>query len=242
MPENLHRKRETIAQLRAMADELEADLPSDGNGNGDDEVAQARTARERARRLGWGGLIRGSGAAVAMLAIGRWLQERTLLAAALLAGGAAAGGVALAPAVAPHIPGMPVLAGPGPEQTVTRTVSRPVPPPATRTVTATPQASPSLAPDGTPSPTASPSSPVAPSPSVRATSAATQTTEPPAMSRPPKPPGNGGGLDGDDGGAVAEPPATTQPEPPTAKDDGTSCLIGVAVPPILAVCVLGDDV
>lgn len=228
MPDSLRRKRQTIAQLRAMADELEADLPPErndnGNGDGDDDDARARSARERARRLGWGGLIKGTGIAAAILAIGRWLHDRTMPAAVLLAGGAAVGGMALAPAVAPHVPGMPAPeshrgATPGPA--VTRTLTPPASP--SRTVTATPE----------PPRAALPRRAAAPKPAQPPDDPGPPDGDPPPT-RPPDtmPPSPTGG---------ATPAPDPEPEPEAGDPPGTTCALGVALPPLLGVCVLSGE-
>lgn len=239
--EYYRRRREIIAQMRATgtellaaAEQMEAELPpADGDGEEGDEVAQARTARERARRLGWGGLIRGTGVAVAVVSLGRWIQNNAAPAALLAAAGAAAGTLALTPLVAPVLGG-----GNG---------DRPVPA-VTRTVVAQPPPeSPSLSPSQSPSPTPSlspapPAEPGAPAPGPSTTPAptggppaaaptATVTATSAPSTRPPASP--------PPAAEQTEPPAT----PPPVADAGTGtaerpCALGVQLDPLLGVCVL----
>lgn len=234
--EYYRRRREIIARLRATGDqllaeaaELEAALPpANGNGDGEDgdEVAQARTARERARRLGWGGLIRGTGIAVAVVSLGRWVQNNALPATLLAVGGAAAGTLALTPLVAPVLGGGN---GAEPAPTVTRTVIAQPPP-----GSPSPSPSSSPAPSLSPAPTAAPGAPApAPSPTPTPTGGgptaaptATATTTP--SSRPPATP--------PPAAEPTKPPAT--PPPVVEVEERTECALGVQIDPLLGVCVL----
>jgi len=247
VPEDLRRARETIAQLRAMAAQLEAELPG-GDGNGDDNDPPAETARQRARRLGITVITGGAAGALVAAAV-RWAQARTMPAALLLAGGAAAGGMALAPVVAPHVPGMPVpesSRGAAPASTVTY-VEPPPPrrPGPTKTVTAAPAPAATATPEATPTPDATPS----PSPTATDDDATGDT-----------PPGGDGDTPPPDGDTTPRPEATPDPTPPGEMtppappagppggdgdtpppgDTEAACALGVALPPLLSVCVLSD--
>lgn len=246
MPERSHRKRETIAWLRArasemgtLADELESELPPAAN-RSEDEGAQRRAAAlERARRLGIT-VIKGTGIAAVVAGLVKLARENTTAAALLLAGTAATGGAILAPAIAPAFPGLPVIGSePSPTPTVTRTVpASPLPVPTT-TVTASPSPSPSVTPSGPPSP------PPSPSPTA---SAAPPGTPPPAAGDGDggvtagggdDPPGEPPAGDGDDGNAPpVEPPAEP---PPVGAPPARSCVLGVDLAPLLGLCVLGQS-
>lgn len=232
--EYYRRRREIIAQMRATgtellaaAEQMEAELPpADGDGEDGDEVAQARTARERARRLGWGGLIRGTGVAVAVVSLGRWIQNNAAPAALLAAAGAAAGTLALTPLVAPVLGGGN---GDRPVPAVTRTVVAQPPP-----ESPSPSPSSSPTPSLSPTPTAAPGAPApAPSPTPTPTGGgptaaptATATTTP--SSRPPATP--------PPAAEPTKPPAT--PPPVVEVEERTECALAVQIDPLLGVCVL----
>ena len=242
--EYYRRRREIIAQMRATgtellaaAEQMEAELPpADGDGEDGDEVAQARTARERARRLGWGGLIRGTGVAVAVVSLGRWIQNNAAPAALLAAAGAAAGTLALTPLVAPVLGGGN---GDRPVPAVTRTVvAQPPPespsPSSSPAPSLPPSPSSSPAPSLSPAPTAAPGAPApAPSPTPTPTGGgptaaptATATTTP--SSRPPATP--------PPAAEPTKPPAT--PPPVVEVEERTECALAVQIDPLLGVCVL----
>ena len=228
--------RRTLEQLRA---ELEERLRRIDQALAEDTVAEARRrhrieqARRRMRRLGWTGLITGIGAVIAWAA--RRNISTTAVVAAVVAGPLAA---ATALGVAPLITDADDRPGPG--TTVIRTVAgspqsgRPGP---TRTVTQTLPASPGATVTVTPEPSPEPT-PSTDGGQVETPPAEPPGTPPPAgggdhgSEEPPAPPDGGGGEE------PTDPPAEDEP-PPEGGGTTAACAIGIAVPPILAVCVGG---
>lgn len=225
-PDGVDRNGDRLAQLCQLEEEMERNLAAIRAARQEEEQRlnpTKRPARDRAKLLGWGGIV--GGIAAAAVAVERSLRQHVLLTATAVAAGTAA---TISLGVTPLIeqpPSPPGITEPAPTPTPPLAPA-PTPKP---TDDATPSPSPS-SPPGTESPTPTPTPTPSGSPATAPpTGTPTSEAEAPAQNSPGTPPPSSSPSP-----EPAAPPAGTDGgAPPAAEPVTSACILGVDVPVLL---------